>query len=68
MSVPETTDATFARDVLAADRPVLVEFTADWCGNCLALESTVFHDHETVQAFREHGFEKGLEVLTRSSL
>ena len=34
MSVPETTDATFARDVLAADRPVLVEFTADWCPPC----------------------------------
>ena len=34
MSLPETTDATFAEDVLAADRPVLVEFTADWCPPC----------------------------------
>jgi thioredoxin 1 len=34
MSVPATTDATFAADVLAADRPVLVEFTADWCPPC----------------------------------
>ena len=34
MSVPMTTDATFAGDVLAADRPVLVEFTADWCPPC----------------------------------
>jgi thioredoxin 1 len=34
MSVPETTDATFAADVLGADRPVLVEFTADWCPPC----------------------------------
>jgi thioredoxin 1 len=34
MSLPETTDATFAADVLNADRPVLVEFTADWCPPC----------------------------------
>jgi thioredoxin 1 len=34
VSVPETTDARFAEDVLAADRPVLVEFTADWCPPC----------------------------------
>jgi thioredoxin 1 len=32
--VPAITDATFAADVLAADRPVLVEFTADWCPPC----------------------------------
>jgi len=34
MPVPATTDARFADDVLAADRPVLVEFTADWCPPC----------------------------------
>jgi thiol:disulfide interchange protein len=34
------------------NRIVLVEFTADWCGNCLALETTVFHDEKTVQAIR----------------
>ncbi len=30
----ETTDATFASDVLASDLPVLVDFTADWCPPC----------------------------------
>jgi thioredoxin 1 len=34
MPVPATTDAAFPADVLAADLPVLVEFTADWCPPC----------------------------------
>ncbi|MGY1815426.1 thioredoxin family protein [Blastococcus sp. SYSU D00820] len=33
-TLPRTTDATFAADVLASDVPVLVEFTADWCPPC----------------------------------
>jgi thiol:disulfide interchange protein len=35
--------------------PVIVEFTADWCGNCLALETTVFHDKKTVATFKRQG-------------
>ncbi|MEU3449446.1 thioredoxin domain-containing protein [Streptomyces thermolilacinus] len=31
------TDADFATEVLSADRPVLVEFTADWCVPCRML-------------------------------
>ena len=41
-------DATFDAQVLGSDRPVLVDFSATWCGPCKKLDPVV---HEIASAY-----------------
>jgi thiol:disulfide interchange protein DsbD len=55
-------DAAFAA-ARATGKPVLVEFTANWCPNCLSIEASVYHDPRTAEALKRYAV-----ILMRADL
>ena len=52
MSVQKITAAQFDQEVLHSDKPVLVDFYADWCGPCKMLSPVVEQVAEESDAYR----------------
>ena len=47
------TDQAFA-EARATGKPVLIEFTADWCGNCQWVEAFVLNNRRVVSTLKDH--------------
>ena len=48
-------DARVVQHAVSLDRPVLLDFMADWCTNCKIVDSRVYHDPDVARLLREKG-------------
>jgi thiol:disulfide interchange protein DsbD len=46
-------DATVAQQAVAQDRPVLLDFMADWCTNCKIVDEKIYQDPDVAKLIRE---------------